>query len=248
MSHSAHHGSDPVIAGTVLPLQRAEELIGTLSGVVSVRIVPTESGLVDTIHVLTTGETQPKQMVRNVESALMAHLGMRVDHRKVSVATTSARPTPPTGALASLADLRGSEEAGVAGAVPRRTLYFEDVEIRGSRAKGVGCKVTLRRGDDVFVGDAEGFESDRSRVELAARATLTAIAKSEGEERRVLLLEGSKVFEAFDRQFVFVGVTVRMGRESALLTGSAEVKDSAETAAVLAVLDATNRWVAGRAN
>ena len=108
--------------------------------------------------------------------------------------------------------------------------------------------MTLRRGDDVFVGDAEGFESDRSRVELAARATLTAIAKSEGEERRVLLLEGSKVFEAFDRQFVFVGVTVRMGRESALLTGSAEVKDSAETAAVLAVLDATNRWVAGRAN
>lgn len=246
MSHSAHHGSDPVIAGTVLPLQRAEELIGTLSGVVSVRIVPTESGLVDTIHVLTTGETQPKQMVRNVESALMAHLGMRVDHRKVSVATTSARPTPPPGALASLAEVRGSEEGGVAGAVPRRTLYFEDVEIRGSRAKGVGCKVTLRRGDDVFVGDAEGFESDRSRVELAARATLTAIAKSEGEERRVLLLEGSKVFEAFDRQFVFVGVTVRMGRESALLTGSAEVKDSAETAAVLAVLDATNRWVAGR--
>ena len=53
--------------------------------------------------------------------------------------------------------------------------------------------------------------------------------------------------EAFDREFVFVGVTVRLGRESALMTGSAEVKDSAETAAVLAVLDATNRWVAGRA-
>jgi len=82
-------------------------------------------------------------------------------------------------------------------------------------------------------------------VDVAARATLAAIVKSEGEERR-LSLEGSKVVEAFDRQFVFVGVTVRLGRESALMTGSAEVKDSAETAAVLAVLDATNRWVAGR--
>jgi hypothetical protein len=172
---------------------------------------------------------------------------MRVDHRKVSVATTSARPTPPPGALEALLETRSGDDRRSDAKVVKRTLYFEDVEIRGSRAKGVGCRVTLRRGDDVFVGDAEGFESDRSRVELAARATLAAIVKSEGDDGRVLLLEGCKVFEAFDREFVFVGVTVRVGRESALLTGSAALKDSAETAAVLAVLDATNRWVAGRA-
>jgi hypothetical protein len=127
-----------------------------------------------------------------------------------------------------------------------RTMYFEDVEVRGSRAKGAGCRVTLRRGDETFVGEAEGVESDRSRVELAARATLAAIAKSDGAQERRLSYEGSKIVNAFDREFVFVGVTVRHGRESSLLTGSAEVKDSAETAAVLAVLDATNRWVAGR--
>jgi len=247
VSKSAHQDNDPVIAGTVLPLQRAQELIGTLAGVVSVRIVPTESGLVDTIHVLTTGETVPKQMVRNVESALMAHLGMRVDHRKVSVATTSARPTPPPGSMEAIPEIRSSDDRRADAKALKRTLYFEDVEIRGSRSKGVGCKVTLRRGDDVFVGDAEGVESDRSRVEMAARATVAAVAKSEGPEGRVLSLEGSKVITAFDRDFVFVGVTVRMGRESALLTGSAAVKDGVETAAVLAVLDATNRWVAGRA-
>jgi hypothetical protein len=218
--------------------------------VVSVRIVPTESGLVDTIHVLTTGETQPKQTVRNVESALMAHLGMRVDHRKVSVATTMTRPTPGGGIAAALVAAAvppaPAGEASSAAAPRRRTMLFEDVEIRGSRSKGVACKVTLRRGDETFVGESEGVESDRSRVEVAARAALAAIAKSEGDERR-LSLEGCKVVEAFDREFVFVGVTVRLGRESALMTGSAEVKDSAETAGVLAVLDATNRWVAGRA-
>lgn len=232
-------------------MRRAEELIATLPGVVSVRIVPTDSGLVDTIHVLTTGETQPKQTVRNVESALMAHLGMRVDHRKVSVATTLARPTPAGGittasVVAAAALPAGSaNEASAAAAVRGRTMLFEDVEIRGSRTKGVTCKVTLRRGDETYVGESDGVESDRSRVEVAARAALAAIAKTEGDDRR-LSLEGSKVVEAFDREFVFVGVTVRLGRESALMTGSAEVKDSAETAAVLAVLDATNRWVAGR--
>ena len=247
MSQSERSGNDPVIAGTVLPLQRAEELISTLAGVVSVRIVATESGLVDTIHVLTTGETQPKQMVRNVESALMAHLGMRVDHRKVSVATTSARATPPVGTPIPALPTGKGEEPSALGGNSGRTLYFEDVEIRGSRAKGVACKVTLRRGDETYVGEAEGFESDRSRVELAARAALAAIASSETDKARVLSLEGTKIFGAFDREFVFVGVTVRFGREAALLTGSVEVKDSAETAGVLAVLDATNRWVAGRA-
>ncbi len=247
MSQQAHSGSDPVIAGTVLPLVRAEELISTLAGVVSVRIVATESGLVDTIHVLTTGETAPKQMVRNVESALMAHLGMRVDHRKVSVATTSARATPGSALPTPVVPSAKREESVVQGGSSARTLYFEDVEIRGSRAKGVACKVTLRRGPETYVGEADGMESDRSRVELAARAALVAITSSEGDRARVLNLEGCKVFEAFDREFVFVGVTVRFGRESALLTGSVEVKDSAETAGVLAVLDATNRWVAGRA-
>ena len=107
--------------------------------------------------------------------------------------------------------------------------------------------MTLRRGDETFVGESEGVESDRSRVELAARATLAAIAQSDGAHERRLSYEGSKLVSAFDTEFVFVGVTVRHGRESSLLTGSAEVKDSAETAAVLAVLDATNRWVAAAA-
>jgi hypothetical protein len=40
-----------------------------------------------------------------------------------------------------------------------------------------------------------------------------------------------------------VGVTARQGRDQSLTTGSAEVRDSAETASVLAVLDATNRWL-----
>jgi hypothetical protein len=233
-----------VIAGTVLPLQRAEELLSSLHSVISVRIVPTESGGVDTIHVLTTGETAPKQMVRNIESALMAHLGMRVDHRKVSVATTTARLTPSAGV--SAAGVAAAAAEGTAMASPRRAMYFEDIEIRGSRSKGVACKVTLRRGDEVFVGEAEGHESDRSRMDVAARAALEALVKSDNTERRRPCLEGTKLVEAFDREFVFVGVSLRLGRDSALVTGSAEVKDGKETAAVLAVLDATNRWAAGR--
>src|ERR1039457_5589665 len=89
---NSHSGQPGQIAGSVLPLKRAEELLATLQDVVSARIVSDETGAIESIHVLVTGTTTPKQVVRNIESALMAHLGIRVDHRKISVATTVRRP------------------------------------------------------------------------------------------------------------------------------------------------------------
>ena len=234
------------IAGSVLPIKRAEELILTLPGVVSAKIIESESGAVEQIHVLTTAELTPKQVVRNIESALMAHLAMRIDHRKISVAITSepkAKPTPahPTPARQFMVGGGATPEMGVKRYTARR-LYFEDVEVRGSRSKGVSCRVTLRKGEESYIGEAHGIEGDRSRLDLAARATVFAIGSAEGREGQ-LAVEGVKVMEAFDREYVFVGVTVRSGRDSQLLVGNCEIKGSAETASALAVLAATNRWV-----
>jgi hypothetical protein len=134
----------------------------------------------------------------------------------------------------------------VALSASRRLLVFEDVEVRRSRQRGVLCRVTLTRGGDEFIGEAEGQESERSRIELASRATLQAIAqalKSTPGGERSIALEGAKLIDAFDREFVFVSLSARVGREPVVLTGSCEVRESAETSAVLAVLDATNRWV-----
>ena len=289
------------IAGSVLPIRRAEELLATLPGVIAARIIANDTGAVDEIHVLTTAEITPKQTVRNIESALIAHLGMRVDHRKISVATSIDPRRPREGAVGAggeggvrgvggmgvgLADRGRSASTGPAviveepssgrtvgsprpvavedggGAAPSapgaggsgaveagrgvpRPYYFEDVEVRRSRATGITCRVTLTRGDKSFIGEADGMENERSRIELAARAALRAIAEGEPGVRP-LDLGGAKLIEAFDREFVFVGVTAQQARASVLLTGSCEVKDSPETASVLAVLDATNRWLSRR--
>ncbi len=250
---------DGRIAGAVLPLAAAEELVASLDGVLSARIAPTESGQVSAIHVLTDGSVPAKAMVRNVESALMARLGLKIDHRKVSIAVTRGRtaaptaatlPTPVAGAIVE-ADSGGREVPAsfrtdaVAPAGPVRALYFDGVEVRGSRQRGVTVRITLRRGSEVFHGEAEGLDGARSRLELAARATLAAIVDSE-RGVRTLVLEGVKELEAFESRFAMVGVTVQWGRERVLLAGTCEVKDSAETAAALAVLDATNRWLSWR--
>ncbi|MGQ0764607.1 MAG: hypothetical protein ACT4OZ_02960 [Gemmatimonadota bacterium] len=271
--------SSPLIAGSVLPIKRAEELLATLPGILAARIIANENGTVDEIHVLTSAELSPKQTVRNIESALIAHLGMRVDHRKISVATSLPAPAGPAevpaqrvgaaptavpgagvggggkgGAAASVSGVASAGPAGIAPQVGglrglaaeteigRRLVLFEDVEVSRSRAKGLTCRVTIGKGDQSFVGEADGSETERSRIELAARAAIRAIGESE-PGLRPLDLGGARIVEAFDREFVFVAVTVQHARESATLTGTAEVRDSAETASVLAVLDATNRWL-----
>src|SRR5688500_20316428 len=101
------------IAGSVLPIQRAEELLATLPGVISVRVVAGPTGSVDEIHLLTSEEVSPKQTVRNVESALMAHLGKRVSHKQISVATTRG---------AGPARGREGPAAAVARGEPRHTI------------------------------------------------------------------------------------------------------------------------------
>ncbi len=228
------------IAGSVFPVSAAEELLSSLAGVMSSRIVTTGNGQLEAIHVLTSAEIPPKQTVRNVESALMAHFGMKVDHRKISVATSvePAKAWKSGGGGGSGSGALEAEELGV-----RRRLYFEDVEVRRSRTKGVTVRVTLRRGDEVVAGEAEGVEHDRAWIDLAAQAALSAIGKVDGSDAVPLALYGAKLVEAFEREFVFVGVTVKLGRDTMLLTGSCEVRESSETASVLAVLDATNRWM-----
>ena len=253
------------IAGSVLPLRQAEELIATLPGVLSVRIVPNETGAVEEIHVLTTDMVLPKNSVRNIESALMAQLGLRVNHRKISIATTLGAPGAadlppalPTSTVMSMpaggassssppaATPAATPTATLAASTVRRVLTFEDLEVRRSRLRGVVCRVTLSLDGQVFVGESEGQESEQSRIELAARSTLLAIVSASqatmGGERS-LALEGATTIDAFDREFIFVSVAARVGREPVVLTGRCEVRDSAETSAVLAVLDATNRWM-----
>ena len=49
----------------------------------------TPLGEVSEVHILAQAGLQAKQLVRNIESALLAQLGLKVDHRKISIAQTA---------------------------------------------------------------------------------------------------------------------------------------------------------------
>src|SRR5207247_8229986 len=89
-----------------------------------------------------------------------------------------------------------------------------------------------------------GTETGRNRVEAAARAAAACLDDLLPDNS--VALEGAQIIDAFDRKFILVAVHGLGGREAQLLTGTCEIRESPERSAVLAVLDATNRWVDAR--
>ncbi len=226
--HASGEGPDP------WGVRRAENLLTSLEGVLSARVVTTPLGEVSEIHILATSGQTPKQVVRNVESALLAHLGLKVDHRKISVAhTTEVQP------------LRTLEQVAVRTQANQRVVLFEDVVVRSAeRPRWVQAVVTLTCDGATEQAVEEVPDTPRNRVEACARAAVAVIERL--VDGHGLALEGTERPEAFGRSWVMVGVQAIGGRQSTLLVGTAEVRESAEHAAVYAVLDATNRWVSAR--
>ena len=230
-------------------VDEAESLLRTLPAIASAKVLRDADGVVRDVHILATTDLGPKQIVRNVESALLARFGVRLDHRAISVAQSAtarvaeaARNPAPAPAPAQPAQPAQPATVIAAAPPPGRGIYFEDVEVRRSRSAGLACTVTLRTGADTHTGEASGVETARARGELAATAAVRALSAllSDGV---TLAFESCMVVAAADREFAFVVVSGRSGRETTILSGSCEVRDGVETAAALAVLDATERWM-----
>lgn len=227
-------------------IQQAEQLLATLKGVVSARIVARPGGEVEEIHLLTTEEVTAKQTVRNVESALLAHLDLSVDHRKISVAQTHVRPPAVEAPPAAVQIV--PEPAG------ERRLLFLAHQVETERSHQVRHKVEIEWKGERFVGEASAADLPRAKLEAVGKATLAAVETALASESDdpptggpiTLALDGVKVVDAFDRKFVMVAVHAIAGREVTALAGATVVEESADRATILATLQATDRWVRGR--
>ena len=231
-------------------IQEAEKLLLSLTGVVSARLVTRPGGEVDEVHLLTTDEVTAKQTVRNVESALLAHLGLEVDHRKISVAQTRERP--------EAADVPvESDDVHILAArspVGLDRLLFHGHQVETERSHGARHRVEIEWKGERHAGTSIAADLPRTRLEAVSRATLDAVmaalssAIEDGSRSNgvALALDGVKVVDAFDRRFVLVAVNAMAGREIFPLAGAAVVEVSTDRAAILATLQATDRWVRGR--
>ena len=220
-------------------IEKAEALLNSLRGVVSARVVARPGGIIEEIHLLTEGDVPAKQSVRNVESALLAHFGLKIDHRVVSVAQKDDEQAK---------ELTAFEGFGGKGSEGR--FLFVTHRVETEKAHRVRIAVTVEWGGEQYEGEASGPDLPRAKLETTAAATLYAIEKAIiallGEGEVALSVDGVKPIEAFDGQFVLVAIHAIHGRSITALAGAAAVEDTADKAVILGTLQAADRWVRGR--
>jgi len=279
-----------------------ERLLGALRGVRSSRVIMASDGRIVEIHILSTPEFHPKQVVRNVESALSAGLRVDVDRRIISVSQLEedfpvrepeAEPTPPEadaghrpeGTASRHADAvasanappsrdlrdggrprgaesriarrgRGSGDALAGSAdsvgmvipirpagppVPAERVRFAGIRTHTHSARSVACEVRLSLDGTDYVGHAEAPDTESGRLGAAARATFAALEAALGEAPA--LLEGVVAVDADAGRYVLVLARGARGRDGAQLVGTARMRGAVEDAAVMATLQALDRWL-----
>lgn len=168
--------------GTVRPAVRRsdiEDLLSRLPGVLAVRLSVNDWGAIQTVHVLATVDRGAKQIVRDIESALQARFGLRLDHKKVSVAQ-----------VRGLGPLREPVRPELAGFVTQTDAVTGKTHI----------EVTFRDPRDE-TARWQGAASGGSRRRQQALTALTAVL----EALRPLLLAPERDLELVDAELVTVG-------------------------------------------
>ncbi len=223
--------------------QEIERLLGSLEGIASARVSVDGYGRLTTIHILALPAFHPKQVVRNIESALSAGLGLVVDRRLISVAQLQAGPDAPFAADPPAAGAPGARTNGHPPAQPERPrgrLVFMSYDARTQPNHESLCRVTVRQDKEQFSGSASGSATPLGRAQAAARALFSAI--TEGRELDSFVLDDVAIISSLGRTFVLVAAHAREGRELHSLTGVALLTRAPEEAAILAALQAVNRW------
>ena len=205
--------------------EQIEDVVRQLKDVVSARAVLDPIGRIAELHALVNPRRAPKQVARDIESGLKAHLDVDLDYRKISIAQIQNRSV-------------------FAGSAERRRLRFSDVSLTVSGTKAEAC-VHLTLDDKTQTGLAAGHASTHNQLRLIASATLRAVEDSGTEDGSMVIEDVSGHISLAGRQAVVVLVSaLATGKGEELLTGSALVRQDIWKAVVNATLDAVNRRLA----
>lgn len=198
-----------------------EDALSQVAEIRAARVVTGPDGTIAEIHVLALPSKLPKQLVRDIESTLMAAFGIAIDHKVISIAQLGQESVPEAHADTTT----------------RAQILTVTCTGAGTHAR---VDVKLAIDGDAFEGSATGPASETSQRRLVAQATLTAIER---------YLQGAFTFALEDvgvtrlgRETVAVAcVALVTGFGEQAYAGSALVRQNENDSIVRATLDAINR-------
>ncbi|MGB9813000.1 MAG: hypothetical protein ACPLRZ_03175 [Thermovenabulum sp.] len=199
-------------------IKQYEDVIKKIKDVISVKINTSPDGSISEIHVLANSNRSPKQIVRDIESALIACFGSNIDHKKISVAQLG-------------------EESG--------NKYLLRLKVNGIEVKksGITYEVMvslLGPENNIYEGRALGGGSLNNLMKLSAQATLEAVHKFLNREY-VFNLEEVLSYKISDKEAVAVLVSSSVNGHEEYFLGSSLLKQDKPECTARATLDAINR-------
>lgn len=209
---------------------RAEDIEEALSQVAEIkaaRVVTAPDGSIAEIHVLALPSKSPKQLVRDIESAIMARFGIAVDHRKISIAQLGRE------VLAAAPD-RTERPSAV-----RPRIVSINASVAGVQA---AASVTLEIDGREYVGAASGPASQTGRNRQVALAALDAVSQYV-TEGTTFALEDVAIVQLGREKVAVACVTLVTPYGEQSFSGSALLRQNDKDSIVRATLDAINRRI-----
>lgn len=202
-------------------------LLNRLPGVFAAGIRTGEDGAINEIHVLASSSRNPKQMARDIQSALLAAFDLDVDHRIISIAQLDGDPIGGPSA-------QPSEAGGI-------RLRYKGSSFSGEDGRYT-VRVTLSNNGKDFSGTATCRDSTALRLRAIAEATLNAVHGYAGIDDLYTLI-AVQTLEIVASPVVICLVEFNGDHEGSMLVGAAESVENEVVGVVKATLDALNRSI-----
>ncbi len=214
---------DKSIRGAVLAndVQQWRELIEQLPYVYNAEFLVDENDIITEIHILADQARPPKQIMRDVQSALAAKFKIKLDHKIISIAQIP------------------SEGINMYKQRPRLKYMGMSLSFSNSECK---ISVTLENNGEKFSGTDTCDLNRSNRYRAIATATAKAV-NSYLKEKANVVLKDVRATEIDGYAVIIVSVIFYHAGQTEVLLGSCIEKDDSGPAAIRSTLDAVNRRI-----
>uniref|UniRef100_A0A7C5U399 Uncharacterized protein n=1 Tax=Fervidobacterium nodosum TaxID=2424 RepID=A0A7C5U399_9BACT len=194
---------------------KIEELISRVPGVKAVKVVGDGSNLQE-IHVITSSDKSPKQLVRDIETVILASTGMRLDRKIISIAQVES-------------DVKSQK------VLPYQLV---NLKIENIDERSVRVNVTIEHGEEEFYGEFSGPKTTRNLPRIVGNAVLNALS-----DIHDFALSFDDVVEVYfvGKKHILVHITKQYNGVEESIIGTAVNEGNFEKAVAEAVLDAFRR-------
>ena len=193
-------------------------LIDKLPGVIKSSIILSDDVITE-IHVLSDTGRSPKQIARDIQSAILVQFGTTIDHKLISIAQIPSETSTKL----------------------RDRLVFEEISISKNKNRST-ASVTLCDGESTFSGEASALNDSMEVNKMVCQATLNAVSNFI-EPVMMLSPIDVKIFDLTGEKAIAVCIAVKIQDSVERFLGSSFVGDDAGSAVVKATLDALNRKI-----